>query len=49
VIGFSGFFIAPAAMGLISQGFGLRTAFFAIGVLVCILFPLLGVLRRRGA
>lgn len=49
VIGFSGFFIAPAAMGLISQGFGLRASFFAIGVLVCFLFPLLGVLRRRGA
>ncbi len=48
VIGFSGFFIAPAAMGLISQGFGLRTSFFAIGVLVCVLFPLLGVLRRWG-
>ncbi|MDA8747140.1 MFS transporter [Litoreibacter sp.] len=49
VIGFSGFFIAPAAMGLISQGFGLRASFLAIGLLVCVLFPLLGVLRRRGA
>lgn len=49
VIGFSGFFIAPAAMGLISQGFGLRTSFFAIGILVCILFPLLSILRKRGA
>ena len=49
VIGFSGFFIAPAAMGLISQGFGLRMAFVAVGVLVCALFPLLGMLRKRGA
>ncbi len=49
VIGFSGFFIAPAAMGLISQGFGLRTSFAAIGLLVCILFPLIGILRKRGA
>ncbi|MEM9584321.1 MAG: MFS transporter [Pseudomonadota bacterium] len=49
VIGFSGFFIAPAAMGLISQGFGLRASFFAVGLLVCLLFPLLGILRKRGA
>lgn len=49
VIGFSGFFVAPAAMGLISQGFGLRAAFGAIAVLVLVLFPLIAVLRRRGA
>ncbi len=49
VIGFSGFFIAPAAMGLISQGYGLRMAFVAVGVLVCLLFPLLALLRKRGA
>lgn len=49
VIGFSGFFIAPAAMGLISQGFGLRASFAAIAALVCILFPLIGLLRKRGA
>ncbi len=49
VIGFSGFFIAPAAMGMISQASGLRSAFFAIAVLVCLLFPLLPLLKRRGA
>lgn len=49
VIGFSGFFVAPAAMGLISQGFGLRVAFVAIAVLVLALFPLVAALRRRGA
>ena len=49
VIGFAGFFVAPAAMGLISQGFGLRVAFGAIAGLVLILFPLVAVLKRRGA
>ena len=49
VIGFSGFFLAPAAMGVISQGYGLRAAFAAIAVLVLVLFPLVALLRRRGA
>lgn len=49
VIGFSGFFIAPAAMGLISHSYGLRMAFAAIAVMVLALFPLLATLRRRGA
>ena len=49
VIGFSGFFLAPAAMGIISQGYGLRMAFAAVAVLVLALFPLLIVLKRRGA
>ncbi len=48
VIGFSGFFLAPALMGLISEGYGLSTAFLAIAVLVAGLFPLLGMLKRRG-
>lgn len=45
VIGFSGFFIAPAAMGLISELYGLSMAFAAVGLLVAVLFPLLSVLR----
>lgn len=49
VIGFSGFFLAPAAMGIISQGYGLRMAFAAVAVLVLALFPLLILLKRRGA
>lgn len=49
VIGFSGFFLAPAAMGIISEGYGLRMSFAAIAVLVTALFPLLIVLKRRGA
>ncbi|WP_299192798.1 MFS transporter [uncultured Litoreibacter sp.] len=48
VIGFVGFFLAPAVMGLISQGFGLRVAFGCVALLVGVLFPLLVVLRRRG-
>ncbi len=49
VIGFAGFFVAPAAMGLISQGFGLRASFVAVAVVVLGLFPLQAMLRRRGA
>lgn len=49
VIGFSGFFIAPALMGLISQGYGLRWAFGSVALLVLALLPLMAVLRKRGA
>lgn len=49
VIGFMGFFLAPAAMGLISDAFGLRIAFVAIAVMVALLFPLVAALRRIGA
>ncbi|MEM7471679.1 MAG: MFS transporter [Pseudomonadota bacterium] len=49
VIGFTGFFIAPAAMGIVSQGFGLRMAFAGVALLVLALFPLLAMLRKRGA
>ena len=49
VIGFVGFFLAPTIMGSISQGFGLRVAFAAIALLLVLIFPLLSVLRKRGA
>ena len=49
VIGFVGFFLAPAIMGSISQAFGLRIAFGAIAILLAFIFPLLTILRRRGA
>jgi len=49
VVGFAGFFLAPAAMGVISQGFGLRVAFACIAILVAALFPLAFLLARRGA
>ncbi|PTX54719.1 fucose permease [Litoreibacter ponti] len=48
VMGFFGFFLAPAAMGVISEGFGLRVAFAAIGVLLLALIPLALEIRRRG-
>jgi len=49
VMGFMGFFLAPAAMGLISEGYGLRVAFAAVGLLVVTLVPLALMLRARGA
>jgi hypothetical protein len=49
VIGFMGFFVAPAMMGNISEFFGLRAAFASIAVMLMFLFPLLVVLRKRGA
>ena len=48
VIGFSGFFVAPAAMGLISDAFGLRVAFGTIALLVLLVLPLLPLVRRLG-
>lgn len=49
VLGFLGFFIAPTLMGLISQGFGLRAAFAAVALLLLVVWPLVAVLRSRGA
>jgi MFS family permease len=49
VIGFMGFFVAPAMMGITSEYFGLRVAFASIAMMLMALFPLLMVLRRRGA
>lgn len=40
VIGFLGFFIAPALMGLASEAFGLRWAFASVAVLLALLWPL---------
>ncbi len=47
VIGFSGFFVAPAMMGLISGAYGLRVAFASISILVLLLFVFVPLLRRR--
>jgi MFS family permease len=49
VIGFMGFFLAPAIMGSISQVYGLRVAFAAIALLLLCTFPVLTLLRKRGA
>lgn len=40
VIGFSGFFFAPVLMGLLSDAFGLRIAFFAVAVLLLSVVPI---------
>jgi MFS family permease len=40
VIGFLGFFLAPALMGLASEAFGLRWAFAAVAVVLAVIWPL---------
>ncbi|WGH79441.1 MFS transporter [Jannaschia ovalis] len=40
VIGFLGFFLAPALMGLGSEAFGLRWAFAGVAVLLAVVWPL---------
>lgn len=40
VIGFTGFFVAPALMGLGSQAFGLRWAFASVAMLLAVIWPL---------
>jgi MFS family permease len=47
VIGFSGFFLAPVAMGLMSEAFGLRVAFLGVAVLLVTAVPLAMVVRRQ--
>lgn len=46
-LGFTGFFIGPPIMGLVSEGLGLRTAFAMIAVLVALMLPCLWLLSRR--
>ncbi|CTQ33748.1 MFS transporter [Jannaschia rubra] len=46
VIGFLGFFIAPALMGLGAQVFGLRLAFALVAVLLTVIWPLSAAARR---
>ena len=46
IIGFSGLFVAPALMGLLAQGFGLRVAYAAFAAGLLLLFPLIAWLRR---
>ena len=40
VIAFAGFFVAPAAMGVLSEAFGLRAAFASVAVMAAIVLPL---------
>lgn len=47
MLGFTGFFIGPVAMGLIAEGLGLRWSFAAIALVMILI--LLGLLRLRRA
>jgi MFS family permease len=49
VIGFLGFFVAPASMGLASDAFGLRVAFALVAVLLAAIWPLSMARTLRGA
>lgn len=40
VLGFSGFFVAPVLMGVVSQHFGLRVAFVCVAALILVVLPL---------
>ncbi|WP_439156384.1 MFS transporter [Yoonia sp.] len=47
VIGFSGFFMAPVLMGLVSQVMGLRVAFGGVALILMALVPLSVLVRRQ--
>ena len=47
MVGFTGFFIGPPVMGLVSQAGGLRIAFGLIAVMVALILPCLWALTRR--
>ncbi len=46
VMGFSGFFLAPMLMGLLSEAFGLRVAFGSVAVLLLLAVPLAAAAAR---
>jgi MFS family permease len=46
LLGFTGFFIGPVAMGLIAQGAGLRWSFVAIVLVLSLILP--GLARLCG-
>ncbi|WP_347311473.1 MFS transporter [Defluviimonas sp. SAOS-178_SWC] len=48
MIGFTGFFIGPTAMGAIAQTAGLRTAFLTVALIMAAIVPLVVALNRRG-
>ncbi|WP_299846982.1 MFS transporter [uncultured Paracoccus sp.] len=47
MIGFTGFFIGPPVMGLVSENLGLRVAFGLIALLVAAILPCLWLLAQR--
>ena len=48
MIGFTGFFIGPTLMGLISQYVGLRVAFVVIALVMAAIIPSTRMLQRQG-
>jgi predicted MFS family arabinose efflux permease len=46
VLGFAGFFLAPALMGFVSEIYGLRIAFLGVAGLALAAIPLTLLLRR---
>ncbi len=48
MIGFTGFFVGPTAMGAIAQTAGLRAAFVAVAFVMATIVPLVMTLKRRG-
>ncbi len=46
VIGFAGFFVAPMLMGFLSNGFGLRIAFASVALLIILVYPLVGMIKK---
>ncbi len=47
IIGFSGFFVAPALMGAVSEAYDLRVAYLCFTGLVLLLLPLIWAVSRR--
>ena len=49
VIGYSAYFLGPPLMGFVSEGLGLRAAFYAVaGLLVAVAITLVPLLKRHG-
>ena len=49
MVGFTGFFIGPSAMGAIAQIVGLRAVFVIVAVLLFLIVPLVMLIRRNPA
>ncbi|WP_181366485.1 MFS transporter [Albidovulum aquaemixtae] len=48
MVGFTGFFVGPSAMGLIAEYAGLRIAFLTIALVMAAIVPLVLAVKRRG-
>lgn len=47
MFGVVGFFVGPAMMGLVSEGFGLRVAFVVVAAIIAAILPAIWMLGRR--